>query len=291
MATKIETHIERFENIAQMLHAIESRKENSVFSGAILTSKQHDSSFTRTKSYEEALDLVSKGWEEPLEEIKKGVSNNFRSNTTLNKSRPQTGIVGYAPCVPNAILGLPNSMIMTEKTPSKVKAVTILFSMSVTAGVSQSDILKAGIVVLNIINDLELAGYRVRLDVEFYGAGNTSSSTPNRICSARVNVKDWRQPLDLKKLAFPISHPSMFRRFGFRWVETYPKLTDGSYRSGYGSSHFKNKYDNAKKIFEENGLLDKNEYLITTYLCINKDFNKKEISKACGLESIKTDKN
>lgn len=289
MTGKCNVHIERFESISQMLHAIETRPTNSVFTGARLESKRDDYSFTRTHSYDEALNLLSCGWEEPLEKIKKGVSSNFKSNTTLNKSRPQTGVVGYAPCVPNAIMGLPNSMIATEKTPSKVKAVTILFSMSVTGGYSQENILKAGIVILNIINDLELAGYRVRLDVEFFGAGSSASSTPNRICSARVNVKDWRQPLDLKKLAFPISHPSMFRRFGFHWVETYPKLTDRAYRSGYGSSYFKEGYANAKKIFEENGLLSKNEYLITTYLCMNKKYDKEEIIKACGLESVRNE--
>ncbi len=275
--------IERFENITQMLTALKHRPANEVFKGHSLSSETGSEDFTRTKSYDEALSLIENGWEEPLNKIKKGVENGFKSNGTLNKSRPQTGIVGYAPCVPNAILGLPNSMIMTEKTPSKVKAVTILFMMSVNCSVDEEDIMKSGIVVLNIINDLELAGYRVKLDVEFFGA-----SEGNDICSARVTVKDWRQPLDLKKLAFPIAHPSMFRRLGFRWLETYPQLKNRGYYSGYGSSSFRTNYQNTLKIYNESGMLDKNEYAITVYLCKEKKFNKDEIVKACGLIEVKT---
>lgn len=276
---------ERFDSIHQLLSVLESRKENKVFENESPSSKTGSQSFTRTKSYEEAMDLIRNGWTEPLAQIKKGVEKGFKSNGTLEKSRPQTGIVGYAPCVPNAILGLPNSMIMTEKTASKVKAVTILFCLSVNASVDEEDILKSGILVLNIINDLELQGYRVKLDVEFF-----SSRQGNDICSARVNVKDWRQPMDLKKLAFPIANPSMFRRFGFRWLETYPQLENRGYANGYGRDIFGDEYDGIVKGYQKSGLLDKNEYLINVHLCRNKSFDKEEIIKACGLYKDIADK-
>lgn len=274
---KRNAQVERFENLTQMIRTIESRPNNKVFVGRS-DSKSLDYDFTRTHSYDEALKLLENGWSEPLAEIKKGVAAGFKANGTSTKNRPQTGIVGYAPCVPNALLGLPNSMISTERVQTKVKACTILFSMSVTAGYSQEKILKAGIVILNIVNDLELAGYRVKLDVEFF-----CSKAGNDIASARVTVKEWRQPLDLKKLCFPISHPSMFRRLGFRWLETYPNLTNEDFRGGYGSSMFKEDYANALKTFKDCGMLDKNEYLITTYLCMNKDYDKASIMKECGL--------
>lgn len=283
MAYKVK--VERFDSIAQMTTVINSRTENKVFSGRTLSSRGGDKEFTRTESYEEAERLLANGWEEPLDKIKKGVADGFKANTTLNKSRPQTGIVGYAPCVPNAILGLPNSMIMTEKTPSKVKAIRILYSPSVTADVDEDDIFKSGVVVMNIVNDLELAGYRVRLDIEFFG-----SKKDNEIVSAIVNVKDYRQPLDLKKLAFPISHPSMFRRLGFRWLETYPQLENSGFRGGYGTDQFGKDFLENKKGYEENKILEKNEYLITTYLCRNKRFDKEEIKRVCGIAEVQKEK-
>ncbi|MBO5000565.1 MAG: hypothetical protein J6C58_07005, partial [Bacteroidaceae bacterium] len=155
MATNV---YEGFESIHEFFHAIETRPVNSAFRGRSCESHGNDKSFTMCSSWEEAVNLLNKGWDEPLNEIKKGVERNFKSNTVREKNRPQTGVVGYAPCVPNAIMGLPNSMIMTEKTPTKIKAVTINYSMSVTAGITTNQLLKAGISLLNIINNLELAG-------------------------------------------------------------------------------------------------------------------------------------
>lgn len=271
---------ERFDSIHQMLAALGSRSANTVFSGYSLSSETGDEDFTGTKSWNEAMGLIANGWPEPLDEIKRGVANHFKSREAVQKNRPQTGVVGYTPCVPNAIMGLPNSMIMTDKTPQKVKAVTIIFAVGVNCGTSATTIRRAGINVLNIVNDLELAGYRVKLNVEFFAATEGSD-----FCSVQVTVKDWRQPLDLKKLCFPIANPSMFRRFGFRWLETVPTLTNRGYRSGYGSSSFKSDYKEAVDFYKKKNLLADNEYLITTYLCKEKRFDVKEITNACGISA------
>lgn len=272
---------EEFENLRAMDKAINTRPENGVFKNYDCASKDKDKSFTRTNTYEEAVELFNKGWDELLEEVKRGIAKNIKANVTTTKVRPRNDVVGYAPCVPNAILGLPQSMISTERTVSKVKAVTITYSMSVTCGYSEQQILDSGIVVLNIVNDLEMQGYRVRLNLEFFG-----SKEGNDLSVARVCVKDWRQPLDLKKLTFPVAHPSMFRRFGFRWLETTPNLTNRSYRSGYGSSHFKKNYANSCKVYRENGLLKENEYLLTAYQCIAHNFDKSAIIEEAGIGKL-----
>ena len=274
---------EEFDNLRTMEVALNTRPANAVFAGRTQSSNSHDKSFTRTRSYEEATEIFKKGWDEPLEEVKKGIAKNFKTNVTTNKIRPRNDVVGYAPCVPNAIMGLPQSMITTERTVSKVKAVTITYSMSVTANYSEQQILDSGIVVLNIINDLELQGYRVKLNLEFMATKESNDLSIVRVC-----VKDWRQPLDLKKLTFPIAHPSMFRRFGFRWLETVPQLTNRGYYSGYGSSNFKDNYENACKVYKEHNLLKENEFFITSYLCINEKYDKEKIIKRIGLEKLTT---
>lgn len=276
---------EEFANLRSLETALNSRTENSVFKGGRCSSKSNDKGFTRTSSWEEAIDLFHTGWDEPLEEIKRGIAKNFKANVSTNKTRPCNDVVGYAPCVPNAIMGLPHSMISTQRTPSKVKAVTITYSMSVTCGYSEEQILKSGIVVLNIINDLELQGYRVKLNLEFM-----ATKEGNDLSIVRVCVKDWRQPLDIKKLTFPIAHPSMFRRLGFRWLETVPNLKNTGYRGGYGSSNFKSDYENACRIYKENNLLKENEFFITSYLCIEKDYDKEEIIKETGMTKLSTKK-
>ena len=39
-------------------------------------------------------------------------------------------------------------------------------------------------------------------------------------------MKDYREHLDLQKLCFPVAHPSMFRRLGFKWLETVEGLKE-----------------------------------------------------------------
>ena len=51
-----------------------------------------------------------------------------------------------------------------------------------------------------------------------------------------MDVKSYAEHLDLQKLTFPVAHPSMFRRFGFKWLETVPTLTESRFSMGYGRS-------------------------------------------------------
>lgn len=269
---------EHFESIAEMLKVINSRENNSAMRGEN-SSHESGGSFSGTKSYEEAIELVTKGWSKPLEEIRKGTTKNIKTNVVASKALPATGIVGYAPCVPNAILGVPNSMIKTDRTPSKVKAVTLTYAISVNCQWSVEEITKCGITALNIVNDLEMEGYRVALNVEFMCAKSNKE-----ISIVTVKVKDWRQPMDIKKLAFPIVNPAMFRRFGFRWLETCPQVTDSSYRGGYGKPLSNDSYESQLKIYNDNGVLGKNEYLITAAMCKKERYDKQRILEKAGIK-------
>jgi hypothetical protein len=64
-------------------------------------------------------------------------------------------------------------------------------------------------------------GYRVRLDVAIFMSNGDCSNFNKGIFGGFV-AKDYKQPLDLLKLSFPVTHPSMFRRIGFRFMETMP---------------------------------------------------------------------
>ena len=51
-----------------------------------------------------------------------------------------------------------------------------------------------------------------------------------------VKIKDYNETLDLQRLSFPIAHPSMFRRFGFRVTESVEGLKSTNWPYGYGRS-------------------------------------------------------
>ena len=120
-------------------------------------------------------------------------------------------------------------MINQHKEPQKVKVVSLVYAPDANCGTSADTFIKAGIVVLNIVNRLEMNGIRVNLKIAAYDASGRRDS----YAGCYITIKDYREQLDLKKIAFPIAHPSMLRRLGFKWIETFPDLK-GGYSGGYG---------------------------------------------------------
>lgn len=221
---------EEFESIETLLKTLDNRKQNKSMENCY-SSKKNSEDFTGTESYEEAIRLFREGDKEKYNLIQQDLRTSAKIKTSLlPKRQVKTGVVGYAPNVPNALMGLPNSMIYTEKVKMKSKVVSILYSNTEHCGTSVEKFVKSGVALLNTINALELSGYRVEVKLVFF----------NAICCdeklrAFVKIKNYNEHLDLLKMAFPLANPSMFRRFGFRWLETVPCEISGSWYWAYGS--------------------------------------------------------
>ena len=99
------------------------------------------------------------------------------------------------------------------------------------------------------------------LEVGFFcGYGDTE------VLGGVVKVKDYQEKLNIQKLCFPIAHPSFFRRFGFRFVETFPALEDTYFKDGYGCSM---NLDSLQKCFT---FKDKNAIILNAIL-IDRELN------------------
>lgn len=218
---------EEFNSINEFLKTINSRPNNSVMEGEN-SSQSSDYDFTKTHSYAEAQELLESGYGEILPKIKNEMKLKIKG-TTSQRRIPYNDIVGYIPNVPNALLGVPQSMINKTTIKNKIRTVSIIYSPTGNWKISADEFIKCGIVILNAINALELNGIRVTLKV---ACKCSEVKCQQALCC--VKVKDYRDHLDLKKLAFPIAHPSFFRRFGFKWMETNPSLTDSNWVYGYG---------------------------------------------------------
>lgn len=269
---------EHFNSIHSMIAALKSRPENDVFKGKPLSSIKDSYSFNMTHSLDEAYDLCQNGWDDKLSEVKKQFTAATRPNKngTIDRRRAYNHVVGYAPNVPNAILGLPQSMITTDKQPQKVKVASIVYSPTGLCDVEAEDLVKAGIVVLNIVNQLELNGIRVNLVLQPKGSYGSKQRT-----AMLVNVKDYRDPLNLRKLCFPMIHPSIFRRLGFRWLETVPGLTDRGYAFGYGHTETGN--DGYKETLVNAGAIGKDDYYISYYNIEKCKFDREAVMKYAGI--------
>ena len=203
---------EHFNSIHEMISVIESRPNNPVMKYED-SSKSNNEYFTGTKSYDEAKQLFRNGYTEILPKIKTGLATNLKRTEIRNRRRVETGVIGYAPHVPNAILGLPNSMILTKQAPQKTKVVSIVVGITENCGTETKEFINSGIAALGVVNSLELRGYRVNLKVAFYVA-----EKENDRAFGTVNVKDYREHLDLQKLCCLILTVDICRFYNYRWI-------------------------------------------------------------------------
>ena len=248
MAKLIQEH---FNSISEMLNVICSRPNNDVMKNEHYS--QEKDAFYGTKTWEDAVELYQYGYTEVLEEIKKGTTAVTGTLVPVQRNKIVNDVIGYAPHVPNAILGLPNSMIGMKKVPQKVKTVSIVYKMGANAMEHKKTFTKAGIALLSAINMLELSGIRVSLKLCFECA-----EAVNEFTFATVKLKDYREHLDIQKLCFPVAHVSMFRRFGFKWLETCQGLKCPNWRGGYGRSL----HEKSEVPEEIKAQIKENEYFI-----------------------------
>lgn len=171
---------------------------------------------------EETLRMLREGYQPTVDALKKGTKV-FASG---KRFKSFNDVVGFAPIVPNAIMGLPNAMVNSSMKQIKTKVLDIYYDMTVSAYVESSDLIKAGQKMLGVILEMEAQGYRFNLYVcQTYG----DAKGCDMLC---VKVKSANQPFDLKRMSFPVSHTAFFRGVGFDWYSKFPL---GTYRFGYGT--------------------------------------------------------
>ena len=175
-------------------------------------------------SREETYKMLREGYQPVVDAMK----SKMKITASGNNKRFKTfnDVVGFQPIIPNAIMGLPNAMVNSAMKPIKTKVIDVYYEMTVAAFTESKDLIKAGQKMLGAIMELESQGYRFNL---YCTQGYYSSSSGcDMVC---VKVKSASQPMDLKRMSFPIAHTAFFRGIGFDW---YSKFPIGTYRPGYG---------------------------------------------------------
>ena len=238
-------NFEKFDSIETFMKVIETRPKNKIMKNAN-ASVTGTYDFTGTHTFEEAEDLLKNGYDKPLEKMKSEVAKDLKIQQSRPRRTPRNAVVGFVPNVPNYLLGIPEQMITIQQTPQKTKTINILYFIGNNCGTSANELEESGIKILNIINRLELSGIRVNLDVVVKCACCLGEWQ-----IASVNVKDYKEHIDIKKLCFPLAHPSMFRRFGFAWLER-SKNMKSNFSIAYGCSARTHDEKELQKIFGEN---------------------------------------
>lgn len=263
--------VENYESITHLLKVLKSRSTNSVFASRDLSSHRHETGEffgDDCPTYDKAVDFLSNGYSVNLEKFKEA-ANDMKVAGEVQKVRPHNSIVGFLPNVPNALQGLPLSMINLERQPQKIKSISILYSPSVNGFTDAKTVLEAGETLLKVINSYEMQGYSVELRILV-----RCSMCNNAKAFLTLKLKGYGERLDLKKLTFPLVHASMQRRIGFYWMETCPSITERGFASGYGSSMTnESNYETKLEILKNLNLLQKNTFYLDVYMIQQKDFD------------------
>lgn len=265
--------IEKFNSIDEYVKIIGQRKPNSAFAGedSFSSEKKGRSEFAATATYQDSVALIERGFSEGLDKMLDNHGERISFKAHGSRALPASSPVGYAPIVPNAILGLPNSMMSKKTVQMKTKVLSIWYDMGASCGVHADTILTAGRHLLELIDNLEKQGYRVELNV-------CAFMCAKEVCSAVVKVKTDKQPMNPLKIAYPILHASFLRRQGFKWLETCPKVTDHSLTYGYGTP-LKYAHDGSRRDYlKENKVIDQN--------CFYTDFYEANDNDAKGLMKL-----
>lgn len=233
----------QFDSIADFKRFITETPENKVFAGRhLLASKSTSTSdvqFTGTKDFNEAVQLLSTGWQDKAKELTKRLKAVERDMAPIMKQQRCISVAGYQPIVPLFLAGQPASMVGTRMQPVKQKVVTLVKSISYNSSVDPLEWTEQGLKALAIVKKLEANGYRVNVDII---RGGYDQDNPKFGVVCRVRIKHANERLNVSKLAFTMCHPSMQRRLMFRFTETYDKVTSG-FSFGYGMTFFKGDFN------------------------------------------------
>lgn len=235
-------HIEKFNSAMEVAEINKKRIEMTDGSFHNVRTKSYDG-FEGVSSFAEAEELLVNGYQ-PTVNAMRGVFKATKAGTRTRFSF-QNNVVGFAPVVPLALKNVPNSMISMTMKPIKAKVIDIYYDMTANCGVESEDIIKAGQALLGTIIEMERQGYRFNL----YAVQTYSDKKPQSCDMLVVKVKSDHQPLDLKRISFPLTHTAFFRAIGFDW---YSRVPGGTYRFRYGRAiSYDNKKDKVEKMAKE----------------------------------------
>lgn len=248
--------VEEYSSFKELIDTSESRCVNSW----CFDNEERRRTTEEGVDFYKAKELLLNGWDEKIDDIRKEYTKFNKPNET-QKPKQTVNLVGYAPCVPNAIIGNPYNMFNKKLDSKKTKVIEVIIDVSLS-GIESNTIDKM-VKLLGKINSLEMQGYRVKLT--FMKTFNHIGQEYSYAC--KILLKNEFQPLDLKRVAFPLCHSAMPRKIMFDWYERLPLARE---IPGHGKALGSLGPSTQNKI---KGLLAKpNQYVITYYSNLDEVF-------------------
>lgn len=263
--TKSNVEAVEFDSLGEFYKYLVHTPFNDAFKSANHLSVEGTYSFTKTKSFDEAVQLFKNGWSDMAQKLVQKLKVIENKSQPVMKARNTLGVAGYQAIVPLYLQGAPNSMMSKKMVPIKQKVVTINKSIDYAADVGSDTIIEESTKALQIVKKLEAQGYRCNLNIVLGLRGYDG-----RKFVVKIRIKSANEKLNVSKLAFPLAHPSMLRRLFFRFIEVYPNITK-SFVNGYG---FPSTSSELKQVF-------KDEYLLPNFI-------KNDVNSITSIDDLKS---
>lgn len=177
-----------------------------------------------TLNFEEADTYLTDGYEEGVNALSAGKLR----PTTGQRIEYKTDFVGHRPSIGNVVRNMPKQMIRTVRKPAPINEVELVYYNCAGWDETAAEIGEAARKFLDAAYAIEQQGTRVGITIL---SGSTFDGN-DYLCAIRV--KKPGQSFNLRKLSYPLCHPSFFRRHIFRWYATTPIITDTCFASSYG---------------------------------------------------------
>jgi hypothetical protein len=184
---------------------------------ASTTENEERTAFTGTRTFEDALSLVTNGWSEGRNKLVKGVEALALKKELAQLPAFVYDVAGARPEVPLAVAGDP--CCMWDANPLQDAAAPVLrfvISSSASCRWEIDALIRWGTSILSVVDSLEANG---RCSVELSVAKSTIDYDDKRRLEFITKVKNAGQHIDFDVMAFAIAHPSMLRRIGFACSE------------------------------------------------------------------------
>lgn len=217
---------ERYNSIAEFQKALERKKIGKMYD----ENKEGCADFYGTNTHEEANKLLVNGDVFTATAIENCTSNKKFNRTT---STIKQDFCGFAPNVGAVVSGSPINMYNIKRTTYRnTKVLNLVYFIGASCVVSKKEIAAAGAKLLNVINTLEARGYRINLFAARCATPAINGKIQkNSLLNLAIKIKDSGKHLNITKIAYPIAHPSFFRRHCFKWADTVCKNLADTYSS------------------------------------------------------------
>lgn len=248
---------EQFDSFEELLRTCDKRKNN----GGYNRNYRDDETFIGVNTYEEAANMLRYGYAPNIQEVRTKINKTINTVTSKNGIAFRNDVVGFAPNVPNAIMGVPQSMISMKRVPKRAKVIHMIVDIGVLGKKTAEQVNSWGIKLIEKIISLEMSGYRIRLEY----LKCISNDQNNNYFLVRVLMKNEFNPFDLKRMSFPLSHVAMQRAIVWDWLERIPDERAKRYFYSYGQSLSCNEAKSRRDFVRSMLCKDPNTYMICIF--------------------------